>query len=147
MAKNRNRDLSNGSILFGTEQDTGKTPATSLGDQKEKGFMSGFGRGERFAIIGVCLLLVVGALGAGFGEKIFSTLIPNNQSRKTNQSSQNSSTLSSLNPFASLPLPTPAPQLSKEYIYAGSRMLAVEDANASALPPADLGVWRPSNGT
>jgi len=30
------------------------------------------------------------------------------------------------------------PQLSKEYIYAGSRMLAVEDANANAAPPADL---------
>ncbi len=38
------------------------------------------------------------------------------------------------------------PQLSKEYIYAGSRLLAVEDANATAAPPADIAVWRPSNG-
>ena len=53
---------------------------------------------------------------------------------------------SSWNPFAA-PLPTPTPQLSKEYIYAGSRLLAVEDANASAAPPADLAVWRPSTGT
>jgi hypothetical protein len=46
-----------------------------------------------------------------------------------------------------LPTPTPTPPpLSKEYIYAGSRLLAVEDANASAVPPADLAVWRPSNG-
>jgi hypothetical protein len=52
---------------------------------------------------------------------------------------------SSWNPMAA-PLPTPTPQLSKEYIYAGSRMLAVEDANASAAPPADLAIWRPSNG-
>lgn len=44
-------------------------------------------------------------------------------------------------------LPSPTPQLSKEYIYAGSRLLAVEDANANAAPPADLAVWRPSNGT
>lgn len=44
------------------------------------------------------------------------------------------------------PTPSPTPQLSKEYIYAGSRMLAVEDANASAAPPADLAVWRPSTG-
>lgn len=53
---------------------------------------------------------------------------------------------SSWNPFAP-PLPTPTPQLAKEYIYAGSRLLAVEDANANASPPADLAVWRPSTGT
>ena len=39
------------------------------------------------------------------------------------------------------------PQLSKEYVYAGSRLLAVEDANSNAAPPADLAVWRPSSGT
>ncbi|MGB7201020.1 MAG: VCBS repeat-containing protein [Pyrinomonadaceae bacterium] len=44
-------------------------------------------------------------------------------------------------------LPSGTPQLSKEYIYAGSRLLAVEDANANAAPPADLAVWRPSTGT
>ena len=43
--------------------------------------------------------------------------------------------------------PTATPQLSKEYVYAGSRLLAVEDANANAAPPADLAVWRPSSGT
>ena len=43
------------------------------------------------------------------------------------------------------PTPTPLP-LSKEYIYAGSRLLAVEDANATAVPPADLGIWRPVSG-
>ena len=41
---------------------------------------------------------------------------------------------------------SPTPQLAREYIYAGSRLLAVEDANASAEPPADLAVWRPSDG-
>lgn len=53
---------------------------------------------------------------------------------------------SSWDPFG-VASPTPTPQLSKEYIYAGSRLLAVEDANANAVPPADLAVWRPSNGT
>ena len=54
---------------------------------------------------------------------------------------------SSWNMFAA-PVASAAPQLSKEYIYAGSRLLAVEDANAGAAPPppADLAVWRPSNG-
>lgn len=53
---------------------------------------------------------------------------------------------SSWNPLANPP-PTPTPQLSKEYIYAsGSRLLAVEDANANAAAPADLAYWRPSNG-
>lgn len=41
---------------------------------------------------------------------------------------------------------SPTPQLSKEYIYAGSRMLAVEDANAIPAPPTDLAIWRPSDG-
>lgn len=53
---------------------------------------------------------------------------------------------SSWDPFAA-PLPSPTPQLAKEYVYAGSRLLAVEDVNASAVPPADLAVWRPSSGT
>ena len=52
---------------------------------------------------------------------------------------------SSWNPFAA-PLPTPTPQLSKEYIHAGSRLLAVQDSNATASPPYDLAVWRPTSG-
>lgn len=52
---------------------------------------------------------------------------------------------SSWSPMAA-PLPAATPQLSKEYIYAGSRMLAVEDAGANAAPPADLAVWRPASG-
>jgi len=52
---------------------------------------------------------------------------------------------SSWNPLAA-PLPTPTLQLSKELIYAGQRLLAVEDANANAAPSADIAVWRPSTG-
>jgi hypothetical protein len=53
---------------------------------------------------------------------------------------------SSWNPFAG-PLPLPTPRLSREYIYAGGPLLAVEDADANAIAPADLAVWRPSTGT
>lgn len=53
---------------------------------------------------------------------------------------------SNWNPFAGPPTATPLP-LSKEYIYAGSKLLAVEDANAIPAPPADLAVWRPTTGT
>jgi hypothetical protein len=56
---------------------------------------------------------------------------------------------SNWNPLVALmPTPTPTPlPLSKEYVYAaGSRLLAVEDANARASPPYDLAVWRPSTG-
>jgi hypothetical protein len=58
-----------------------------------------------------------------------------------------SNAASGWNPMAAAAATTSAPQLSKEYIYAGSRMLAVEDAGANAAPPADLAVWRKSTGT
>ena len=89
------------------------------------------------------LLITIGVMGrngwlprtdAMTGEKFgwFGSKLPKNAG-------------STWNPFAA-PLPNPTPQLSKEYIYAGSRMLAVVDANANETPPGDLAVWRPSSG-
>lgn len=63
-----------------------------------------------------------------------------------NGGSKEQSLIDRLNPFFPTAQPSPSPQMSKEYIYAGSRLLAVEDANASITPPADLAVWRPSTG-
>jgi len=151
MAKKNKRPVHNPSVLFGDESETSEM-SNNQGDQtrKEKSgsFWSGMGRGERIAAIAVCLLLVIGALGAGLGDKIVSTFSSKNSKQGTNQPAQNNgSYLSALNPFVEPPLPTTTPQLSKEYIYAGSRMLAVEDANANAAPPADLAVWRVVNGT
>lgn len=57
--------------------------------------------------------------------------------------------LEKINPFVPPVMPAPAtsaPQLSKEYVYAGSRLLAIESDNGSAALSADLAVWRPSTG-
>ena len=64
--------------------------------------------------------------------------------RQVSEPGEVSTGLNSWNPLA--PPPPPTTQLAKEYVYAGSRLLAVEDANANAAPPADLAVWRPSTG-
>lgn len=163
MAKKRNQKAADGNILFATGDETNDTPGCrandkainptefEVGSDKEKSFLTGLGRGERFAVIGVCLLLVVGALGAGLSERIGSVFTSrrssqnSRQSAKGGQTTQNATLLSRLNPLAAV-VTSPTPQLSKEYIYAGSRMMAVEDAAASAVPPADLAVWRPSSG-
>ena len=99
-------------------------------------------------VIGLIALLTLGTFGAGL-----KYLEDSAQKQKTakmnspqNTAAGNESLLNNLNPFVEPPLPSAAPQLSREYVYAGSRMLAVEDANANAAPPADLAVWRPSNG-
>ncbi|HRI05067.1 MAG TPA: VCBS repeat-containing protein [Pyrinomonadaceae bacterium] len=103
---------------------------------------------RRTLLTGICVFAVIALIGLGVmaangwlprtdavsGEKTgwFGKKLPKNAG-------------STWNPFAA-PSPTPTPQLSKEYIYAGSRLLAVEDKNASAVPPADIAVWRPSSG-
>ena len=88
--------------------------------------------------IALVAFLSIGALAGGL------KYLEQDAQRRLAANNREKSFLSSINPF--LPLPTPTPQLSKEYIYAGSRLLAVEDANASAAPPADLAVWRPGTG-
>lgn len=99
------------------------------------------------------LVAVIGALSLGV---LGSTLKYLDEDAKAQLAKRSAATplnphqeplLNSVNPFLSAPLPTPTPQLAKEYIYAGSRLLAVEDANANAAPPADLAVWRPGDGT
>ena len=88
----------------------------------------------------IVAFLSIGALGA-----VLKYLDEDAQKQKL-LAARDRSALSRINPFFD-PTPTPTPQLSKEYLYAGSRLLAVEDANANAAPPAGLAVWRPSSGT
>lgn len=97
--------------------------------------------------VGIIAVLSLGVLG--------STLKYLDEDAKQELAKRNAATplkpyeeplLNSVNPFLPAPLPTATPQLAKEYIYAGSRLLAVEDANANASAPADLAIWRPSTG-
>ncbi len=125
MAKKNKRSGHNPSVLFGDETETREMPNNQSGDpasdKKPRSFWFSLGRGERIGAVALCLLLVMGALGAGLGDKIISTFSSKNVKQGTNQTAQNNgSFLSALNPFAEPALPTATPQLSKEYIYAGS---------------------------
>jgi hypothetical protein len=99
-------------------------------------------------MIGIIGFLALGALGAGlkYLDEDARREIARRTGQKGNLNHQEPSFLNQVNPFLPAPTPTPTPQLSKEYIYAGSRLLAVEDANAGAASPADLAVWRSSTG-
>lgn len=88
------------------------------------------------------VVLVLAALGLAGVLKY----LEEDAQREMVRNSRDRSMVSSINPLMPTPTPAPSPVLSKEYIYAGSRLLAVEDTSASAIPPADLAVWRPSNG-
>lgn len=100
-------------------------------------------------MVGIICFLALGVLGAGLlyldeDSQREIARRANNKGNLNNQKEQ--SFLNKVNPFLSPPDPTPTPQLSKEYIYAGSRLLAVEDKNANAAPPSDLAIWRPTSG-
>jgi hypothetical protein len=100
------------------------------------------------AVIG---FLALGTLGAGlkYLEEDATRELAKRASNKGNLNNQTeqSSLLNKLNPFLPTPTPVPTPQLSKELVYSGNRLLSVEDANATAsAPPADLAIWRPGSG-
>ena len=95
-----------------------------------------FGKLEWVAIAAFILLIALGVLGAsGLAERIINSFAGNPANQISPISSQ-----------PSVAITSNTPQLSKELIYSGSRLISVEDANASAAPPADLAVWRPSTG-
>lgn len=89
------------------------------------------------AVAGLIGLISLGAL-ANLGA------LPATSSPNTRAAS-----VAPLNPAMPTVSPTPSVHLAKEYVYAGSRMLAVEDAAAAAAQsqPADLVVWRRSSGS
>ena len=93
-----------------------------------------------WGVVAIVAFLALGALGAGLkylDEYAKVQMAKNKKDR---------SMLSSVNPFMPAPPPPPTVQLSKEYVYFGNRLGIVVDAGAEAVPPADLAIWRPSNG-
>jgi len=132
-------------IILSSAEEPKENKAESL---QRMGFWSGWGVGKRIAAMTICVFLVAGAFGAGM--KYLEDSARQQQANGRNSAGgQSAGLLSQMNPFAPLPTPTPTPQLSKEYIYAGSRMLATEDDGAanSQAQPFDLVVWRPTTGT
>jgi hypothetical protein len=93
----------------------------------------GLSGAERWAALGLVAFLAIGALGAGM--KYLGDPSPGAQN----------SLVSRTGLFTPPPTPTPLP-LSKQYFYAGSRLVNVKDAGVDAAAPSDLAVWRPSSG-
>lgn len=98
---------------------------------------------RKFAFLGVCVVTILVALGVFASNGWFPRTDPMT-GKKTGWFGSEPPAVAG---GSTRPLnPSATPQLSKEYIYAGSRLLAAEDAAAAAAPPADIAVWRGSNG-
>lgn len=103
-------------------------------------------KSKRWLVIGVIVFLSIGALGAGL-RYLEQSAEEEKRQQKNPLAAKNKSLLSAINPFSPSPTPSPTPlPLSKQYIYAGSRLLAVKDAGVDTPVPSDLTVWRPGNG-
>jgi hypothetical protein len=97
----------------------GKQPGTKAGWKK-------FTSPRQIGIAAVVLLLGLGVAGA-VSEKYKHSFLSGNESLSNAPASQ-----------PQQPIQTGTPQLSKEYIYAGGRMLAVEDTNAQLAGPNSI---------
>jgi hypothetical protein len=83
--------------------------------------------------------LSIGALGA-----VLKYLDEDAQRQKL-LAAKDRSALSSINPFMPAPPPSPTPQLSRENLYVGQRLLSSIDSSAQEIPPSDLAIWRPAS--
>ena len=138
----------NESILAVKPIDKTNSNADEISKDTRSNWWFGLTHQGKFLTIGIIALLSLGTLGAGLkylDDDAKRELAKRNTSTPLNPV-KNESLLNNVNPFLPAPNPTATPQLSKELIYAGSRLITVEDANANAAPPADLAIWRPSTG-
>ena len=128
--------------------DSSKPSQADESSQTNKtGVLSYLKNSSNWWVIAIVVFFAIGAAGAGLKYLDEYAQKESAANRNASSAQQNQSFLSKLNPFTVNPTPTPTPlPLSKEYIYAGSQMLAVEDAGANVAPPADLAVWRKGDG-
>ena len=132
-------------ILLIAPEVEAKTPSSSDAETR-KNWWFGLSRQGKLLTVGIIALLSLGATGAGLKYLEESAKQEKTANARMPSREQQSSLLSKVNPFVEAPPPSATPQLSKEYIYAGSRLLSVVDANAVEVSPADLAVWRGSTG-
>jgi hypothetical protein len=144
--KDTAKPVKNGSTSSDTDAAAGAGRLTAADKPERIRRWQSSGGFERLAIIGFSLLLISAVAGAsGLGNKLADAFVAGSgASGSRNQLVTNGSQASLPNPAA--PATGSTPQLAREYIYAGNRMLAVEDAGANAVAPADLAVWRPDTG-
>lgn len=122
-----------------------RTINQNVSDESEGTKRFSFVKKNRLAFFIVCFLSL-GVMGSGLKYLEQDAVRQLQANGGKPQFEKDQSFLNKINPFAPAALPNPTPQLSKEYIYAGSRLLAVEDKNANGAPPSDLAIWRPSTG-
>ena len=108
---------------------------------------------SNYKLLIFCSIILLGLSGIGTSMVISRNWIANSTGLNAMSDSKGDTRKSEFNQEISQPStsrPTRAtsstPQLSKEYIYAGNRMLAIEDAGAVTSQPASVAIWRPSSG-
>lgn len=101
---------------------------------------------DNWLTVVVVICVSIGALGAGLKYLEDSAKAEVARQKQNPHAKQDESFLARVNPFMPAPMPLPTPQHSKDYVYAGKKIVAAEDHDANAIPPNDLAVWRPSDG-
>src|ERR1041384_1664078 len=108
---------------------------TSVRSQEENnnkaGWLKSLTGNHRWRALGIIAFLSMGVIGGGLKYPEESARKEVARQKQNQLAARDAGWLSQVNPFMP-PMPTPTPQLSKEYIYAGGRALAIEDVGASA---------------
>ena len=126
MSKKRRRDKTERSETFTSSNKKTVDESGNLAKIDKKGIFAYLKVNWLVALI--IAVLSLGAFGAGlkYLEDDAKRELAKRESRKGNLlEKQEESFLNSINPFLPAPVPNPTPQLSKELIYSGSKLVSV----------------------